>query len=630
MKNAHLPAVRCIAAASAIFCLPETAGAQNAKRYTIEQFMKTTALEGVSFTHDDKGILFSSNESGIFNVRSVSVNGGKSVALTRSVKESTYSLEAFPSDGRFVYAADQGGNELAHIYVQDRSGREIDLTPGEKAKADYRKFHPNGKWFYFAWNNRDPKYFDLYKLHTGTLERERVFENTTGLDAHSISRDERWVALEKPNTTSDHDILLYDTKTRQIQNITQHSGVIANFAATFDPQSKYLYYRTNDGHEFLSLARYELATGKKEVVDKADWDILFCEFSNSGKYRVVGKNVDGVTEVSIYDEEAGKPLKLPTLPAGEIRNPTFSHNERMLGFYVNSDRSPSSLHVYDLKSGKVTKLVDGANPEIAAADLVEATVVRYKSFDGMAIPALLYKPKQASNMKKLPALIEVHGGPGGQSRKGYIGPYQYLVNQGYVILRVNNRGSSGYGKTFYTADDQKHGREPLRDCIEAKKYLQSLDYVDPDRIGIIGGSYGGYMTLAALAFHPEEFKVGVDIFGVSNWLRTLKNIPAWWEARRKALYAEMGDPDTQEDMLRAISPLFHADKIRRPLIVIQGVNDPRVVKAESDEIVAAVKKNRVPVEYVVFPNEGHGFTKVANQITAFKAISAFLDQYLAQ
>jgi dipeptidyl aminopeptidase/acylaminoacyl peptidase len=138
------------------------------------------------------------------------------------------------------------------------------------------------------------------------------------------------------------------------------------------------------------------------------------------------------------------------------------------------------------------------------------------------------------------------------------------------------------------------------------------------------------MTLAALAFHPEEFKVGVDIFGVSNWLRTLKNIPAWWEARRKALYAEMGDPDTQEDMLRAISPLFHADKIRRPLIVIQGVNDPRVVKAESDEIVAAVKKNRVPVEYVVFPNEGHGFTKVANQITAFKAISAFLDQYLAQ
>ncbi|HYO83235.1 MAG TPA: prolyl oligopeptidase family serine peptidase [Bryobacteraceae bacterium] len=225
--------------------------------------------------------------------------------------------------------------------------------------------------------------------------------------------------------------------------------------------------------------------------------------------------------------------------------------------------------------------------------------------------------------------MDVHGGPGGQSRKGYSALYQYIANQGYVILRVNNRGSSGYGKTFYAADDQKHGREPLRDCIEAKKYLQTLDYVDPERIGIMGGSYGGYMTLAALAFHPQEFRAGVDIFGVSNWVRTLKGIPPWWEASRKALYTELGDPNTQEEMLRAISPLFHADKIRRPLLVIQGANDPRVIKAESDEIVEAVKKNKVPVEYVVFPDEGHGFSKKANEVTAYRSIAAFLDKHLA-
>ena len=196
------------------------------------------------------------------------------------------------------------------------------------------------------------------------------------------------------------------------------------------------------------------------------------------------------------------------------------------------------------------------------------------------------------------------------------------------MLDVNNRGSSGYGKTFFTADDRKHGREPLWDCVAAKKFLGSLGYVARDEIGIMGGSYGGYMVLAALAFKPEEFAVGVDIFGVANWVRTLQNIPPYWESQRKALYAEIGDPTKDLEMLRATSPLFHADKITKPLIVLQGKNDPRVLKAESDEIVDAIKKKKGVVEYIVFDNEGHGFTKKENELRAYKAILAFLDKYL--
>jgi dipeptidyl aminopeptidase/acylaminoacyl peptidase len=222
----------------------------------------------------------------------------------------------------------------------------------------------------------------------------------------------------------------------------------------------------------------------------------------------------------------------------------------------------------------------------------------------------------------------VHGGPGGQTRTGYSATIQYLVNHGYAVLGINNRGSSGYGKTFYVADDKKHGKEPLWDCVEGKKYLAGLPYVDGDRIGIIGGSYGGYMVLAALAYKPEEFAVGIDIFGVANWVRTIESIPKWWESFRIALYQEMGDPEKDREMLRAISPVFHADKIRRPLLVLQGANDPRVLKAESDDIVAAVKKNGVPVEYIVFPDEGHGFTKKKNQIEGYGAILRFLDKHL--
>ncbi len=213
--------------------------------------------------------------------------------------------------------------------------------------------------------------------------------------------------------------------------------------------------------------------------------------------------------------------------------------------------------------------------------------------------------------------------------RGYFALIQYLTNQGYAVLAVNNRGSSGYGKTFYKMDDRNHGDKDLMDCIYGKKYLQSLDYVDSSKIGIIGGSYGGYMTMAAMAFQPDEFKVGVDIFGVTNWLRTLKSVPPYWESFRKALYAEMGDPTTADSLrLYNISPLFHAEKIKSPVMVLQGANDPRVLQVESDEIVEAMRKNNVPVEYMIFPDEGHGFVKKENEIKGYGAIVTFLDQYL--
>ncbi|MDF1575336.1 MAG: S9 family peptidase [Bacteroidales bacterium] len=204
-----------------------------------------------------------------------------------------------------------------------------------------------------------------------------------------------------------------------------------------------------------------------------------------------------------------------------------------------------------------------------------------------------------------------------------------MVNHGYAILAVNNRGSSGYGKTFYNLDNQRHGEDDLMDCVKAKEYLSELGYIDMDRVGILGGSYGGYMTLAALTFQPEEFAVGVDLFGISNWVRTLKSTPPYWEAFRKALYEELGDPFTEDSVrLYRISSLFHADQITKPLMVLQGANDPRVLQVESDEIVAAVKENGIPVEYLIFEDEGHGFVKKENQIEGYGKILEFLDKYL--
>ena len=602
------------------------------KQYTIEQFMNTVRIGGSSFSADEKSILFHSNRSGIFNVHSVPVSGPLGVAptqLTNSVKESTYAVSYFPGDSRFIYTYDRGGNENSHLYVRESNGKERDLTPGDKVKANYLGWSHDRKSFFFSTNKRDPRFFDVYEMTIADFKPTLLYKDETGFEIGDISNDKKYVAFQKSGgSPADSDVYLYNTETKELKNLTQHSGDVSNTPQAFSADSKYLDYTTDQGSEFQYIARYHLATGKSTTVEKAPWDVSYTYYSRNGKYRVVAINQDARTKIKIYNAATGKLVPLPKLPNGDITGVNISPSERLMAFYLNGDRSPSDLHVYDFATRKVTKLSNSLNPEISAGDLVDSQVIRYKSFDGMEIPSILYKPHQASADNKAPAVLLIHGGPGGQTRTGYSAVAQYLANHGYVILGVNNRGSSGYGKTFFAADDGKHGSEPLWDCVEAKKYLASLGYVDENKIGIMGGSYGGYMVLAALAFKPQEFKVGVDIFGVSNWVRTLQSIPPYWESFRKSLYKEIGDPNTDLEKLRATSPLFHADKIVKPLIVLQGANDPRVIKPESDEIVESIKKRKGVVEYVLFDDEGHGFTKRANEIRAYKAILHFLDRYL--
>ncbi len=607
----------------------DTAEVRTVQQYTIEQFMDTTKIGGAAFSADEKEILFHSNKTGIFNVYRMPVAGGEPKQLTESTKESTYIVTAFPEDARFLYTYDKGGNENSHLFLRELDGTEKELTPGERTKASFLKWSHDRKAFYFSTNERDPKYFDVFRMTIADLQAELIFKNEAGYDFGDISNDGKFIAFGKSgDSTADSDVFLYTVETKEMKNITAHQGEVANEPAAFDVDSKALYFLSNEGDEFTYAARYELESGTREVVEKAKWDITRLDFSRTGKYRVIVTNEDARTKVALTETATGKAVELPKLPDGDVTGVSIADSEERMAFYHNGARSPNNLYVYDFATKKVAQLSDTLSPALDPADLVESRVVRYKSFDGMEIPAILYRPHGASAEKKVPAIVMVHGGPGGQARMPYNALVQYLANHGYAVLDVNNRGSSGYGKTFFTADDGKHGREPLWDCVEAKKYLGSLGYVAADKIGIMGGSYGGYMVLAALAFKPEAFDVGVDIFGVSNWVRTLLGIPAYWESQRKALYAEVGNPETELEMLKATSPLFHADKITKPLIVLQGKNDPRVLKAESDEIVDAIKKKKGVVDYIVFDDEGHGFRKKENELRAYKAILDFLDRYL--
>ncbi|NRF66185.1 S9 family peptidase [Aquincola sp. S2] len=607
---------------------PPRPPARGPKRYTIEQFMATTSITGASFSADGQRLLFSSNQSGIWNAYVLPVTGGTPEPLTRSTTDSVFAVGFFPDDDRVLFTRDRAGDEQNHLFVRETDGTERDLTPGDRLKAELVAWQGDGSGFYVISNERDPKFFDLYRYDTKDYARTLVYRNEQGLNVESISRDGRWVALSKARTTADNDLHLYDTRSKTLKHLTPHQGNIRHEAQAFDPASKRLYFLSDEGSEFAQLRVVDLDDGSVRVHQKADWDIAFTYFSWDGRHRVTGINEDGSTKIRITDAATEQPLALPPLPAGQLRQVTFSKDGQRLAFYVNGDRAPNNLFVHDFKSRQLRQLTQSLAREIVADDLVEAQVLRFKSFDGLVIPSIYYRPHEATPERKVPAVIFVHGGPGGQTRRGYSAMMQHLANQGYAVLGINHRGSAGYGKSFYAADDRKHGREPLWDCIEAKAFLASLGHVDPERIAIMGGSYGGYMTLAAMAFRPEAFKVGIDIFGVSNWLRTLESIPPYWESFREALYAEIGDPVKDKEFLIATSPLFHAKEIRKPLMVIQGRNDPRVIKPESDEIVEAVKKNGVPVEYLVFDDEGHGFSKKRNELEANRRIVEFLDKHL--
>lgn len=599
---------------------------QQIEQYSIEQFMNNVNVSGSSFSPDESKIFYSSNESGIYNVYEIGIEGGTPKQLTDR-DESTFIVSCFPNDERLIITSDQGGNEIYHLYIRETDGTITDITPWENARASFAGWSRDQKSFFIQSNKRDPRFMDLYEMDIESMEPQLIFENTEGYNIGAISVDKNLIALTKTVTNHYNKMYLYNREKDELIKLKDIEETL-NRPVEFSLDGKNLFYLTNEDDEFTYAVKMNLESEEVEPVYKSDWDVMYAYLSYNEKYRVIGINQDAQTVIKVFDMSTGEEVDFPDFKGQNISSVNISRSEKMMSFYVTSSKNPRNLYVYQFENENYAQLTNTLNPEINPEYLVDAEVVRYKSFDELEIPSILYKPHQASDRNKVPALVWVHGGPGGQSRVGYSATIQYLVNHGYAIIAVNNRGSSGYGKTFYALDDRKHGDHDLKDCIYAKDYLAQTGWVDTNKIGIIGGSYGGYMVAAALTFTPEEFDVGVNIFGVTNWLRTLKSIPSWWEAQREALYKELGDPAVDSAYLYKISPLFHAENIQRPLMVLQGANDPRVLKVESDEIVEAAKAKDVPVEYVVFDDEGHGFRKKENEIEAYGKILEFLDRYL--
>jgi dipeptidyl aminopeptidase/acylaminoacyl peptidase len=622
--------------ATACFCLLVPALAVEAapprkaepvRLYTIEQLMAADGFSDLSFSPDGRKLLVASARTGIRNLYVMPAEGGDLKPVTNSVKETISSIGYFPSDERILYASDQGGNELNHLYVRELDGTVRDLTPGDKLRARFVQWAPDGASFFAVTNERDPRYFDLYEYSTRDYARKRLFENDKAYQIGAISPDRRYVALSRIADNASTHAYLYDTTTNTLAPLVPETQGVVTTPRSFERDGSAVFYTTDEGSEFQHLVRQDLKTGARTTIFAPDWDVEGARPSKDGRHLIVAVDQDARTVVHLLDAKSFKPVKLDTGP-GTISGFTVAEKRPLVAYVRANGDTPGDVHLLDLATGKSKRLLSSLPAEIRASDLVRGEVVRFKSYDGLTVPGILYKPHPRPDGAKPAGVISVHGGPGGESSIGFKPMVQYLVNHGYAVYEINNRGSSGSGKTFNHLDDHKHGDADLDDVVAAKRVLTEHAGVDPAKIAIEGQSYGGFMVLAGLTFRPTEFAAGVDLFGVSNWPRLLQNTPPWWADLNRMLATEMGDWKTEGDYLRSISPSFHADRIQRPLMVLQGANDPRVLPVESEDIVEKVRAKGIPVEYVSFPDEGHGFRKKANQLVAYKAVLQFLDRHV--
>ena len=626
-------------ATTALLFMSTQLQAKSAADIPLEEFFKTYYVGGISFSPDEAEIAFVSDKSGLYQPYITSVRNGKWRRLVKT-NDAVYGITWCPTDrSKVFFMMDKDGDENWHIYVTSPDNDEdseiyTDVTPWEGKRSTFLGWSHNGQYLYLNSNKRDDRFMDTYRLDAKTMEYEVVFENNTTLSVNGISPDDKTLILNEFLNVTASNLYEYDIESGEMRMFaSQESGEASYGFADFAPDGEHYYILTDKDSEFQYLTKFNRKTGEWEKILEADWDVTKAGFSHNNSYFYTSINEGGLSNVEIKVVETGKKLLLPPLPPAEIIPVGFSRSERYLRIVIKADNIPGDQYLYDIKENELIKLTDlFDNSELSSEMLVESELIHYESFDGKKIPAFIYKPVKIPAGRKLPVVIEVHGGPMAQSQPGYSAWTQFLVSRGFIVAVPNVRGSTGYGKSYYLADDQKWGEDPLYDVVYLKKHLGNDPQADTSNTVIWGGSYGGYMVLAALTFTPEEFTMGLDWVGPSNLFTLLSSIPPYWEPYRKYFYSEIGNPELPEDSARMYrqSPVFFADRIQRPLFIVQGRNDPRVKVAESDQIVEAARKNGKQVEYQIYEDEGHGLRKRENKLKAYEAMYRFMVKNLDQ
>ena len=548
-------------------------------------------------------------------------------------------------DGKFIlFVNDQGGNENFNLYAvnpneQLPSGAEVpvarNLTNSEKVRTiAYNVPRTEPDAIYVGLNERDPAWHDLYKVKISTGERTLIRQNTERLTGWLFDNKDQLRLATRATKSGDKEVLRVDAE-GEFTKVYSCSVFETCNPIHFSKDNRRVYMISNKGEsvDLMRLVLFDPATGKEEAVESDPMsrvDLDNAAFSDVTDELVFTVYVDDRQRLYFKDRKLADDYKLlqKKLPNKEISFDSSTTDEMTWLITAFSDTEPGEKYLFDRKSKKL-ELQYRSREKLPREALAEVKPIRYKSSDGLEIPAYLALPKGLAP-KNLPTIILPHGGPWARDGWGYDSMSQYLTNRGYAVLSPNFRGSTGYGKKFLDAGNRQWGDKMQDDLTWGAKYLISQGTSDPKRIGIMGGSYGGYATLAGVTSTPDLYAVAVAIAAPSNLITLLDAIPPYWEAERNRFYQRMGDPTTAEGKAQLMrqSPLTHADKIKTPLLVVQGANDPRVKKREADQVVIALRERGFPVEYLVVPDEGHSIVRPVNRMAMLVLAEKFLAKYL--
>lgn len=596
-------------------------------KYSIERFLHIRNAYLPSFRYDGEQISFLMDTTGTSQVWTLDCACNWPEQLT-FFEDRVQFARWSPTDERLVFGKDQGGNERTQLFLLDTSDSTItNLTDEPSAKHMWGVWGPDGNRIAYTSNSRSTPVFDVYVRSVDRTESDRVFEGDGWYVVNDWSPDGEQLLITQFHSNRDQDLYLLDLRSGDCEQITDHDRQARHQYAEFGPSGNDIYFASDRGRDTLALMRWQNDERAFDVIDDGGkWNVQKIIIQKETGRIAYTRNVEGYSKLTVGEiEQDGniEPLSSPDLSSGVLGGIDFSPDGTRLACTRTAATRNPNVHVIDLTSGDVEQWTRASTAGIPKEMFQSPELIHFESFDGRRIPAFLTLPEQQSD--SYPVIVDIHGGPESQRRPTFRSLRQYFLHHGYAMLEPNVRGSSGYGKDYKALDDVRNRIDSVKDIRAGVRWLTENTAVDEDRVVAYGGSYGGFMVLACLSKYPELWAAGVDIVGIANFITFLENTGDW---RRKQREAEYGSLEDDYEFLQEISPIHHVDRIQCPLLVMHGENDPRVPVEEAEQIVEKVREQNIPVEKCIFPDEGHGFRKLENRITAYRTAVEFLNKHV--
>jgi len=603
------------------------------KNLSIEKLYMTRAIGATAWSPDGKTIAFISNINGRNNLWLVPAEGGWPTQLTVSDQRQT--APAWSPDGKWIaYMSDYDGDEQWDIFlVSPSTGQVVNLTNTREIAEESPTWSPDGRYLAYMVKPKTSSVFEI-DVYDTLMRETRHLTSGTAKNKMNVSpiwsRDGKWIVYTQQQAKgTDSNIFVAEVANGKSTLLTPHQGEQLYAANDFSPDGKQVLITANAANGYDNVALLDIASTKISWLTQDKWEISGGNFSSDSKSITWTANVDGNTDIYLHDIASGKTTSLP-LPKGVNQvggaESAFTRNGSRLLYYHNGPNAPNDVWIYSLADDKTRQITHALVAGVRAQDMVEPFLVHYPSRDGKwTISALVYVPYNLPRQAVSPAIVYVHGGPTSQTVNSFSRIIQYMVNQGYIVIAPNYRGSTGYGKEFQQANLFDMGGGDLQDVLAAADWIKQTGYVDPKKLILMGGSYGGYMTMMGVTKAPDVWAAGVPIVPFVNWFTEIENEDP---VLQQSDLATMGDPVKNKALFEDRSPIYFIDRVKAPLLLLAGGHDPRCPKTEAQQVVDAIKKRGGVVEYKVYENEGHGFARVENQIDAYKRVAEFLKAHV--